>query len=176
MRRRPISPFVIALCLFAALPAAAQSPFQSAPGPAPAAAPRPVPHPRPQRQQREDEELPPTVTTVPPPVAAPAPPPPPPAPSLAGVWHFQSSCPFDPGADLTLTQSAPEQYLISGNAGVIPFAVNGWVNGKIVHMEADPPLNHIVSQGTVISPTGMSGKTTQTFMGINCDWVAQKKK
>jgi hypothetical protein len=91
------------------------------------------------------------------------------------VWHFQSSCPLDPGADMTITQSAPDQYLISGSAGLLPVAVNGWVNGKLVHMEADAPLNHVVSQGTVTSPTTMSGKTTQTLMGITCDWVGQKK-
>lgn len=76
---------------------------------------------------------------------------------------------------MNITQSAPDQYLISGSAGLLPVAVNGWINGKIVHMEADAPFNHVVSQGTVTSPTTMSGHTTQTLMGINCDWVGQKK-
>jgi hypothetical protein len=166
------------LTLFVALSVAtpsafAQSPFQSAPGPAPIT--RRAPRPAPNRQQPEDQEPPPSVATVPAaPAPAPAPPPPPPL-SLAGVWHFRSNCPLDPGADLTLTQSSTNQYLISGSAGIIPFAVNGWVNGKLVHMEADPPLNHIVSQGTVTSPTTMNGNTTQTFMGITCSWVSQKK-
>lgn len=174
MRRLPLRFLALtAAASCAAGPAWTQSPFQSAPGPAPVvrpAPPRPAYH---RQQQQQEEELPPSVTTVPV-TPAPAPPPPPP-PSLAGVWHFQSSCPLDPGSDMTLTQSSAEQYLISGTAGVIPFSVSGWVNGKLVHMEADPPFNHIVSQGTVTSPTTMNGHTTQTFMGINCDWVGQKK-
>lgn len=155
-------------------PTFAQSPFQSAPGPAPP----PAPHPRPAIQSRpaprSQEDLPPTVTMAPAPTVAPQPPPAPPPPSLAGVWHFWSNCPLDPGADLTLTSSGPEQYRISGVAGLLPIPVTGWVSGKLVHAEADPPLNHVVSEGTVESPTAMRGKTTSS-LGINCEWAARKK-
>ncbi|HML09912.1 MAG TPA: hypothetical protein VK432_03565 [Stellaceae bacterium] len=172
MRRRfsPLFPLVAA-ALVAALPAMAQSPFQSAPGPAPPIA-RPAPHPR---AQQQDEELPPTVNTVPAtPAPAPAPPPPPPAPSLAGVWHFWSNCPLDPGGDLTFSPTGSEQYTVSGSDGIIPVTVTGWVSGKTVHLEANPPLNHVVWQGTVDSPTAMGG-TVIPAIGFNCQWSGRKK-
>jgi hypothetical protein len=163
---------VFAVLALSASAASAQSPFESAPAPAaPPVRPRPAPAPR----RQPSEELQPTVTTPPvAPAVAPQPPPPPPEPSLAGIWHFWSNCPLDPGSDLTLTPSGPGQYRISGTAGLLPVAVSGWVSGKLVHMEANPPLNHIVSEGTVDSPTAMSGKTTPAI-GFACEWSGRKK-
>jgi hypothetical protein len=165
-----------ALLLISALlapgPAPAQSPFQSAPGPPPVVKPAPRPAPR----QQPQEEYSPSVAPAPAPApaAAPAPAPPPP-PSLAGMWHFQSNCPLDTGADLSVTAAGPEQYRIAGTTGILPVAVVGWVSGKLVHMEATALINHVVWEGNLDSPTTMSGKITQTLLGNTCQWVGQKK-
>jgi hypothetical protein len=152
-------------------PALAQSPFQSAPGPPPVV--KPAPRPVAPRQQPQ-EEYSPSVAPAPAPAQAPPAPPPPP-PSLAGMWHFQSNCPLDTGADLSVSAAGPEQYRIAGTTGILPVAVVGWVSGKLVHMEATVLINHVVWEGNLDSPTTMSGKVTQGLMGTTCQWVGQKK-
>lgn len=153
--------------------AVAQSPFQSAPGPAPPPTPRPRPamHPRPIPRPQQ-EEPPPTVTAMPAPAVAPQPPPP---PSLAGAWHYWSNCPLDTVADWTLTPIGPDQYRVTGPSGLLSIPVGGWVSGKMVHVEADPPLNHLVWEATVESPTIISGKMHAALGNITCDWSARKK-
>jgi hypothetical protein len=93
---------------------------------------------------------------------------------LAGAWHFQSNCPFDTGTDVTLTEINPSQYRVVGTGGMLATPFAGWVSGKLVHMEANPPLNHVVFDGSVISPTTMQGDVSLAI-GPHCGFIGQKK-
>ena len=90
---------------------------------------------------------------------------------LALATSALADCPLDLGFTITLTPSGRQQYRISGSSGI-----SGWVSGSQVHMEAQVLINHIVYDGTVDSPTAMSGKQKPSLLlGASCDWQAQKR-
>ncbi len=92
-------------------------------------------------------------------------------PSLAGIWNMRSDCPLSHPVDLVLTATGNEQYGVRG-----PEGISGWVSGKLAHFEAQVFVNHIVWDGTVDSPTTMSGKVRPSLMlGGTCAWWAQKR-
>lgn len=92
-------------------------------------------------------------------------------PSLAGTWSGRSDCPLSQPFELVLTQTGNGQYKITGSLGT-----TGWVSGKLVHYEVQVFVNHVVSDGSVDSPTTMSGKVRPSLMlGGTCNWWAQKR-
>ncbi len=72
--------------------------------------------------------------------------------------------------ELMLSPAGADRYMITGSR-----RISGWVLGKVVHFETTELINHLVWDGTVDSPTTMSGKFRPSLMlGASCDWWARK--
>lgn len=92
--------------------------------------------------------------------------------SLAGRWKGTNNCPIPGQWEWDLVAVGREQYNVREP---LKPSTTGWVSGKLMHVQAVGLLGEqIVADGTIDSPTTMSGKVNTGILGIVCDWWARK--